>query len=118
MVLFDAPDALQSIDRRPTTTVAPQALLVLNSGAVRAYAEGFARRISSSDAMGVADAVRAGYLIAVGRPPTTAELTDSMQFIHAQMESYRANHRENARTVALADFCQVLLGLNEFIYVD
>src|SRR5262249_38278717 len=43
MVLFDAPDALQGIDRRPTTTVAPQALLLLNSPTVRGYAEGLAR---------------------------------------------------------------------------
>src|SRR5206468_1186641 len=37
MVLFDAPDSLQDIAARPTTTVAPQALLMLNNAAVRGY---------------------------------------------------------------------------------
>src|SRR5439155_7255972 len=37
MVLFDAPDALGGMDRRPVTTVAPQALLMMNSEIVRGY---------------------------------------------------------------------------------
>src|SRR5262249_45891800 len=46
MVLFDAPDALGSTDRRPTTTVAPQALGILNAQTVRGYPGAFARRVS------------------------------------------------------------------------
>ncbi len=42
MTLFDAPDSLQDIALRSTTTVAPQALLMMNSPLVRTYAEGFA----------------------------------------------------------------------------
>src|SRR5262249_16219258 len=60
MILFDGPDALQGIDRRPSTTVAPQALLVMNGPQVRGCAEGLAKRI---DAPGRSfeDAVKAGY---------------------------------------------------------
>jgi mono/diheme cytochrome c family protein len=118
MVLFDAPDALQGIDRRPATTVAPQALLLMNSPMVRGCAESFARRISPRDDTPLADAVRSGYLIALGRRPGEAELADSVQFLQEQVDSYRADKKDNARQLALADFCQVLLGLNEFIYVD
>ena len=50
--------------------------------------------------------------------PTADELNDSVQFLQEQTESYRADRRDNPRQAALADFCQVLLGLNEFIYVD
>jgi mono/diheme cytochrome c family protein len=118
MVLFDAPDALQGMDRRPTTTVAPQALLVLNGPAVRGYAEALARRVSPQETTPLPDAVRSGYRIALGREPTADELSDSMQFLREQIDSYQAARRGDARQVALADFCQVLLGLNEFIYVD
>ncbi len=118
MVLFDAPDALQGMDRRPTTTVAPQALLVLNGPQVRSFAEAFARRISPREATPLPDAVRSGYRIALGREPSAEELSDSVQFVREQMESYRAGTPSNPRQTALADFCQVLLGLNEFIYVD
>jgi mono/diheme cytochrome c family protein len=118
MVLFDAPDALQGMDRRPTTTVAPQALLVLNGPAVRGFAEAFARRVSPQEATPLPDAVRSGYRIALGREPTRDELKDSVEFVQEQLESYRADRRGDARQAALADFCQVLLGLNEFIYVD
>jgi hypothetical protein len=118
MVLFDAPDALQGIDRRPATTVAPQALLLMNSPMVRGCAERFAQRISPGDATPLADAVRTGYLIALGRRPGEAELADTVQFLQEQIDSYKADKKVNARQLALADFCQVLLGLNEFIYVD
>jgi hypothetical protein len=118
MVLFDAPDALQGMERRPTTTVAPQALLVLNGPAVRGYAKALARRASPQETTPLSDAVRSGYRIALGREPTADELSDSVQFLREQLESYRAERRADARQAALADFCQVLLGLNEFIYVD
>jgi cytochrome c553 len=118
MVLFDAPDALQGIDRRPATTVAPQALLLMNSAMVRRCAESFARRISPRDDVALADAVRSGYVVALGRQPEDAELADSVQFLQEQVDSYRADKKDNARQLALADFCQVLLGLNELIYVD
>jgi hypothetical protein len=42
MVLFDAPDALGGMDRRSNTTVAPQALMILNNEVVRGCAEALA----------------------------------------------------------------------------
>jgi len=42
---FDAPDALSSIGERPTTTVAPQALLLMNNPQTRASARSFAERV-------------------------------------------------------------------------
>ncbi len=118
MVLFDAPDALQGMERRPVTTVAPQALLVLNGPQVRGYAEAFARRVSPREDTSPQDVVRAGYRSALGREPTRAELADSVAFLREQVEAYQAERHANPRQEALADFCQVLLGLNEFIYVD
>jgi mono/diheme cytochrome c family protein len=117
MVLFDAPDALQGLDRRATTTIAPQALLLMNNPTVRGYAEALARRIGTEGG-GIPDAVRAGYMTALGRQPTPKELSDSARFVEQQTAAYRADGKTDARVPALADFCQVLMCMNEFVYVD
>jgi len=49
MQVFDAPDGLSSIGDRPTTTIAPQALWLLNNPQVRGYARGMAKRIAPDD---------------------------------------------------------------------
>src|SRR6185436_16089365 len=46
--LFDAPDANQGIGRRATTTVAPQALLLINSPIIREWAVNMARRLATA----------------------------------------------------------------------
>ncbi len=118
MVLFDGPDALQGVEQRTTTTIAPQALLILNNETVRGCAEAFARRIAPVASTPPADAVRAGYEIALARPPSAQELADSVAFVREQVESYRAGKKADAEHLGLTDFCQVLMGLNEFIYID
>ena len=45
MQVFDAPEALTSIGDRPSTTIAPQALLLLNNPNVRQLRRAFARRL-------------------------------------------------------------------------
>ena len=69
MVLFDGPDSLQGVEQRTTTTIAPQALLLMNNAMVRGCAEGLAKRISLTADAGLEDAVRSGYEIALGRAP-------------------------------------------------
>jgi hypothetical protein len=115
MVIFDAPEALSGMAERPTTTIAPQALHMLNNPQVRQTARTFARRISPVSTTPLEEAVRAGYQIALARQPTRDELADGIAFIRQQMPTYPENQR---RESALADFCQVLMCLNEFIYVD
>jgi hypothetical protein len=118
MVLFDAPEPLQGVEQRPTTTIAPQALLLMNNKLVRSCAENFAKRIATAEGKSLDDAVHAGYATALGRQPSEQELADSVQFVKEQEESYRADKKANARQLALTDFCQALMGLNEFLYVD
>ena len=118
MTVFDAPDALGGIGDRPTTTIAPQALLLMNNPHVRGWAKSMARRIAPEAKMAVEDAVKAGYLTALSRPPTKEELEDSTAFVKRQADRYKARGQGDGRELALADFCQVLMGLNEFVYVD
>ncbi|MCS7045591.1 MAG: DUF1553 domain-containing protein, partial [Gemmataceae bacterium] len=112
MIIFDAPEALTGIAERPTTTIAPQALHLLNNPRVREAAHGLAARLGQAP---LPDAVQAAYRITLARPASADELADALAFIHQQTESYAAGDR---RARALADFCQVLLCLNEFVYVE
>jgi hypothetical protein len=114
--VFDAPDALGSLGERPATTIAPQALLLMNNPQVRAWAQGFARRLPAEKSL--EKAVIAAYEIALTRTPTKEELADSLAFVRSQLASYQAAGRKEAQELALADFCQVLMCLNEFVYVD
>jgi uncharacterized protein DUF1553 len=118
MTLFDAPDALQGIGVRPNTTIAPQALLLLNSPLVRESARGFANRIGIAESADLVPSIRRGYLIALGREPDAEESAEAARFLQQQIALYESDKKPDARRLALADFCQVLLGLNEFVYVE
>ena len=117
MVAFDAPEPLSSQGARPTTTVAPQALLLMNSTQVRAWAEGLTKRATASSAE-VKDHIASAYSLALCRNPQASEVTAALTFIQSQSASYKANDKTDADALAFTDFCQVLLGLNEFVYVN
>jgi hypothetical protein len=95
---FDLPDLNVSCGRRDVTTVAPQALQLLNSGFSERMALAFAARVER-EAGGVERAV----WLALGRPPSEPERRRAGDFLR--------RHR-------LVDFCRVLLNVNEFVYVD
>ncbi len=117
MMVFDAPDALSGIAVRPTTTVAPQALLLLNNPQVRLWAEAFARRVTSPEASPAEQVTRA-YRLALGRAPDGPELREQEAFLRAQSARYRVAGRPDPATVALADLCHALFCLNEFVVID
>ena len=112
MQLFDSPEPLASQGRRPATIIAPQALHFMNNGQVRASAMELARQLKAQP--DTAAAVTLGYQTVLGRAPTSKEQRSIASFIDVQEKSYTNNGRE----LALADFVQVLFGLNEFIYVQ
>jgi hypothetical protein len=122
MQAFDGPDAAVSCGRRGITTVAPQALALLNDTFLRDRAADLARRILAEGG-GTPDGwVTRGFELAVSRAPSDAERAASARFIEAQLERRSAREKSPAldehRLRALADFAQVLFSLNEFIYVD
>ena len=115
MMLFDWPEHLVSIGQRQSTTIAPQALMFMNSEPGRSYAEAFARNITSQD---TPKSVDAAYRHALGRAPSEREATIAVQFIEASKQSREQLGEGNAHEAALADLCQAIFGLNEFIYID
>jgi len=118
MTVFDAPEALGGVAQRPTSTVAPQALLLMNNPNIRHYAKSFARRIAPDAKTPVATAIKSAYLIALARQPSMEELSDATAFVKQQAESYVADAKKGGRELTLAGFCQTLMCLNEFVYVD
>ncbi|MFL5243722.1 MAG: DUF1549 domain-containing protein [Gemmataceae bacterium] len=118
MILFDAPDTLQGLEQRSATVIAPQALMLINSAIVRSFADNFAKRLEPQAIWKWDDDVRRGYMTALSRQPNAEELKESVEFLKQQVESYKKDGKGDAQHLALADFCQVLMGLNEFIYVE
>ena len=110
LVVFDAPDGTTSVGERPSTTVAPQALYLMNNPYVRAAAYGLAARATGDSKATDAAVVTRAYQIALCRPPTQGELADALAFLKP--------HAGAAREAALADLCQVLFCLNEFLYAE
>jgi hypothetical protein len=115
MMLFDWPEHLVSIGQRSTTTIAPQALLFLNSPQGRQYAEGLARRVAGRPA---GSAIEDAFRIAVGRTPGDAEKRLALDFLARQESAHRQAGRGDAPQRALVDLCQTVLSMNEFVYVD
>ena len=114
LMLFDWPEHLVGIGRRPSTTVAPQALMFLNSPQAHRYAQGFAERL---DGLQGPRAIRQAYRIAYGRPPNEEDLADGERFLERQRQSYETEGKTDAASLALGDYCQTLLSLNEFLYI-
>ncbi|MCA8997377.1 MAG: PSD1 domain-containing protein [Planctomycetaceae bacterium] len=122
MQAFDAPDAQVSCGRRMNTTVAPQALALLNDPFVRLRAEELARRVASESGDNLDARLRRAFLLTVSREPEADELTSLQEFVRNQMRSRRQREKniddDTLSRAALTDLCQSLFGLNEFIYVD
>lgn len=112
MMLFDWPEHLVSIGQRQSTTIAPQALAFMNNPLARTASETLASEVSTIEQI---DQL---FLKVLSRKPTDSERQAAGRFI-AQAEKTRADQNSpEPQKMALADFCQILLCSNEFIYVD
>ena len=120
MQAFDGPDAQASCGRRENTTVAPQALALLNDRFVRARAADFAARVVNEAGPDPEAQIRRAWRIALGREPSKDEREAALFFLNSQIEkrSERDTQGSKAQELALADVCQAVFAMNEFIYVD
>jgi mono/diheme cytochrome c family protein len=115
MMLFDWPEHLVGIGERSTTTIAPQALLMMNSPQTRQYAVGLAERLGDGTEE---ERIEQAYWIVLGRAPTAEEHRVAAQFLEQQTATYLTDHDSGARGLARVDLCQTLLSLNEFLYIE
>jgi hypothetical protein len=112
--VFDAPDASGSVGERPTTTIAPQALWLLNSPQVRVAAKALAATLPTANE----EAVAVVYRRCLGREPTAEERTRAVEFLAAQAAAHAANGRADGAATARADLAQTVFCLNEFVYAE
>lgn len=122
---FDRPDLMTSCARRQNTTVAPQAMVILNDRFVRSVARDFAMLLvqkqtndSTSEQFELRPVIIKAFETSFSRMPTDREINTSTEFIEAQTRVRAQRSEETPRLEALTDYCQSLFGLNEFIYVD
>ena len=114
--LFDQPVIETNCTRREVSTVASQALTLLNSDFMTRQADAFADRVlkeSTKDPAG--QAIR----LAFGRPATERESALFTRFLEQQTQQHALKLKgDEARRRAVADLCHMLLSANEFAYID
>ena len=115
MMLFDWPEHLVSIGQRPVTTIAPQALMFMNSPQGRDYATAFAKRLPQDSSE---KAIQNAWRLAFGRAPSDAEFQASLQFLKRQQEVHASAGDADALSQAYVDLCQTILSMNEFVYAE
>jgi len=108
--LFDAANPDSSTEKRITSTVAPQALLLMNHPWMSDQARHFADRLISEVPEGDVARIERAYQLLFGRKPKGAELTVAQTILQGADPAVA-----NAGWVDLA---HVLLCSNEFIYID
>lgn len=114
--LLDFPDPAVPTGDRSATTVAPQALMMMNSEFIMQAAESLATRIGKNP--DEKSALLDLYVRTVGRVPTDNELADDLVFLDQTKRSLDAGiPNAEQQLKAWSILCQVFLASSEFIYV-
>jgi hypothetical protein len=128
--VFDCPDSTVSSPSRSASTIAPQALALLNNAFVLQQSQRFARRVLAEAGSAPADQAHRAFQIALGRKASERELSSSLDFLAKQALAYEqsalsrlngsgiAKSTEAAAFRALADLCHAMFNLNEFLYLE
>jgi hypothetical protein len=108
--LFDAADPSQCVGMRNVTTVAPQALFMLNNGFVTENARHCAAKLLDETPDDQRARIHRAYETLLARSPTDQELSIAEKFLET------ANQRNES--AAWGELLHVLFCTNEFSYVD
>jgi hypothetical protein len=117
---FDMGDPSMVNARRATTTVAPQALFVMNSPFIldqsKAFAAGLLSRAEASDT----DRIRLAYRKVFSRPPSDIEIAHAKRYLADYAALLNRTEPDPAKRLekAWTSLCQLLFASNEFIYID
>ncbi|QEL19587.1 PSD1 and planctomycete cytochrome C domain-containing protein [Limnoglobus roseus] len=115
LTTFDFPDTTLPCGRRDSTTVAPQALTLLNSRFSHQQSERLAGRVEKA-ATEEAKRIVAAWRFALSRDPRPSETAAAVEHLAKQRANFAG--QKDAGHLALASLCHVLLNANEFLYVD
>jgi hypothetical protein len=125
LTTFDAPVMETNCERRASSTVAPQSLLLLNSEFTLQQAAWFAVRVCNEAGPDPHGRIDRAWRLAFCRPPTEVEASTAQAFFERQLVLLERQAVESPNLGApdkpfqvLVNLCQVLLSANEFLYVD
>ncbi|MDA1013590.1 MAG: DUF1553 domain-containing protein [Planctomycetota bacterium] len=131
--VFDKPDTNASCPRRNRSTIAAQALMLLNFELSLSAARAFAAYIFLNAEPNTRARINLCYLRALGREPTDRErnlaatfLADDAAPLQQAVRTndeivaarLKASHVNRFEFAAMTDLCLSLFNLNEFIYID
>ena len=115
--VFDFAEQGMVTGRRDTTTVAPQALYLLNDPFVRQQARAFVQRLqrrSEDDTT----CIKLAYRLALGREASTREIARAKSYFAEYQAAARIlEGSDDPRSAAWASFCQALLASAEFRFI-
>ena len=129
---FDLPQMNPNCVERPNSMVASQALHLLNNGMVRGLTRQFAERIETKAGDDRYKQVEEVYQDALSRKPTPEETQlalETLSKLTAEWENRAISESDtekrsattespSAETLALANFCHVIMNSAEFLFVD
>lgn len=124
---FDAPQVVVNCDKRTISTVAPQALMMMNSDFVLVSASHLATHLQQEYPGDLTAQVTQAWERTMAVPIDDETLQTATEFLSEQAAWFKKNppeksdpkHQyENPEKQALVDYCQALYSSNRFIYVD
>jgi hypothetical protein len=116
--VFDAPSIVTTCTRRLDSTIPLQSLSLMNSDFVIKRAERFATLLERECAGDNGSRIDRAFLLTTGREPDARERDRAARFLDTQPANYPGSTQPECRHRTLADFCQMLLASNAFLYVD
>lgn len=116
LAVFDFAEQGMVTGSRDTTTVATQALYLLNDPFVRHQALALAQRLLGRNDLDDAGRVDLAYQLTLSRRSTAKECERVKTYL-AEYEAAAREEAKDARTVAWGSFCQALLASAEFRFV-
>ncbi len=115
---FDAPTMNPNCLERRDSTVAPQALYLLNNAMILRLADDLARRVAHEAGTDPAAQVERVYLLTLGRPARPAEKELGIAALKQLGDIWSGIDRGVAGSRALATYCHAVLNSAGFLYVD
>ncbi len=117
--VFDVADPDMVSGQRDVTTVAPQALFMMNNENVIAESHHLAEKVLADAKATEPARIDRIYKLALGRAPTPAERNRAISFISAATREGSPSATAAKRTEdAVAEFCQAIFAAAEFRYVN
>ena len=132
---FDLPIMTPNCDKRASSTVATQSLMLMNSDFIAAQSRFFAQRVQQQAGNDLPKQIAVAWELALAREATPEEITEATKFLGEQAAHFRkaappakpsakgkpkgkAPTKPSPELLALASLCQTLISSNAFLYVD